>query len=173
MDAEEISAQAHRLGRDGFIARNPHLFLVLRANLASAPLPFATASVHLSASDRQQLVSGKSEATKRCALEIVPVIKAENNPYLYRISVGRARNCDVVLRDESVSKLHAHFLADEQAGGRIHWSLVDLRSGNGTRVNGKRLNADQPQPVVSDDVLQFGSLHAELVDAGALYDLLA
>src|SRR5262245_48740931 len=36
------------------------------------------------------------------------VAKAPGNPYLDRISVGRARNCDIVVRDGSVSKLHAH-----------------------------------------------------------------
>ena len=40
---------------------------------------------------------------------VMPLTKAEGGAFAERISVGRALNCDVVIRDESVSKLHAYF----------------------------------------------------------------
>ena len=69
-------------------------------------------------------------------IEVLPVVKAPGNPYPDRVSVGRARNCDVVMRDPSVSKLHAHF----RIGGP-KLELVDIDSQNGTRVNGRAAGA--------------------------------
>ncbi|HTU58032.1 MAG TPA: hypothetical protein VMF89_06355, partial [Polyangiales bacterium] len=40
---------------------------------------------------------------------ILPLRKGEGRPFPERISVGRATNCDVVIRDASISKLHGHF----------------------------------------------------------------
>jgi predicted component of type VI protein secretion system len=47
--------------------------------------------------------------------------------------LGRSPECDIVLRDPSVSRRHAHF---EEVQGR--WSLVDDGSRNGISVNGQR-----------------------------------
>ncbi len=81
--------------------------------------------------------------------------------------MGRTRNCDVVLRHPSVSKLHAHFRRNEQ--GQL--VLVDNGSQNGTRVNGKVLSESEPQEVAVGDVIQFGRLTTSLLDAAALFDL--
>src|SRR5436305_3960976 len=53
------------------------------------------------------------------------------------VTIGRSRGCGVVLRDPSVSRGHA--LLSVQAG-RV--TLQDLRSSNGTYVNGKRLEGE-------------------------------
>ena len=85
-------------------------------------------------------VSLKRSAARRAPnVEVLAVVKAPGNPYPDRVSVGRARNCDVVMRDPSVSKLHAHF----RVGGP-KLELVDIDSQNGTRVNGRALAPHQP-----------------------------
>jgi hypothetical protein len=91
------------------------------------------------------------------------VKKAPGNPYPDRISVGRARNCDVAIRHPSVSKLHAHFRKSEHG-----LELEDLDSANGTRVNGVGLGAHQPEPVRAGDTIQFGRITCKLVDAAGL-----
>jgi hypothetical protein len=53
------------------------------------------------------------------------------------VTLGRSRGCGVVLRDPSVSRGHA-LLSVRQ--GRV--TLQDLRSSNGTYVNGKRLEKE-------------------------------
>jgi len=53
------------------------------------------------------------------------------------VTLGRSRGCGVVLRDPSVSRGHA-LLSVRQ--GRV--TLQDLRSSNGTYVNGKRLDKE-------------------------------
>ena len=109
-------------------------------------------------------------ATKNSAppreVEIFACVKAPGNPYLDRISIGRAPNCDIVLRDASVSKLHAHIAS---VGGGAY-AITDNRSHNGTLVNGSRL-IDQPQTLRFGDSLQIGTVVAKFVDAGLLYDL--
>ena len=49
------------------------------------------------------------------------------------ITIGRARTCDVVVDDASVSKLHATITHDRD---RDQYTLADEGSRNGTRVDG-------------------------------------
>jgi hypothetical protein len=101
-------------------------------------------------------------------IEIIPIVKAEGNPYPERISVGRARNCDIVFRDASISKLHAHFRV---LGGDVtRLEVVDHGSHNGTRVNGQRIAPSTPTPVQSGTAIVFGRLSTKILDAGALHD---
>jgi adenylate cyclase len=52
-----------------------------------------------------------------------------------RVVVGRSSQCDLTLRDESVSRHHAEFIE-----GPAGWLLRDLESRNGIEVNGKRVS---------------------------------
>jgi hypothetical protein len=75
--------------------------------------------------------------------------KSDRNPWLGRISVGRAANNDVVIRHSSVSKLHAHFTSDarlSQAGDApMSVRITDVGSRNGTYLNGQALSPDEPR----------------------------
>jgi hypothetical protein len=85
-----------------------------------------------------------------------------------RVSVGRARNSDVVLRDASVSKFHAWFARDEDN----HYFLADAHSRNGTFKNDVQLAEGEPVRVTSGDLLRFGTVEATFCDAATLYDAL-
>jgi hypothetical protein len=67
-----------------------------------------------------------------------------------RILVGRAPGCSFVLTDLTVSRFHAEICAD--ASG---WTINDLGSMNGTRVNGWRLTG--PGRVRPGDQVGFGN----------------
>ncbi|HWE28191.1 MAG TPA: FHA domain-containing protein [Polyangia bacterium] len=160
MDADTLAELAQSSTRDEFAAKLPHLFLVLEQALADEDVGFATQVV--------DPVSFKRTMARRAPnIEVLPVVKAPAHPYPDRVSVGRARNCDIVMRDPSVSKLHAHF----RVGGPTV-DLVDIDSQNGTRVNGRALAPHQPVQVANGDIVLFGSVACKLVDAAALYDLL-
>jgi FHA domain len=161
VDTDTLADLAHATTREEFAAKLPHSFLVLDVGLfEQEQVGFSTQVV--------DPASLKRAASKRShGLEVLPVIKAAGNPYPDRVSVGRARNCDVVMRDPSISKLHAHF----RIGGP-KLELVDIDSQNGTRVNGRPLAPHQAAQVSNGDILLFGSVSAKLVDATALYDLL-
>lgn len=65
------------------------------------------------------------------------------------LRIGRLPDNDVVLDDMLVSRRHAELRRTGYA-----WQLVDLDSGNGTFVNGRRINSS---PVTPHDVIGVGS----------------
>jgi hypothetical protein len=99
---------------------------------------------------------------------VLAVVKAQGNPYPDRVAVGRAGNCDIVLRDVSVSKLHAHL----RVLGPGEATVTDAGSVNGTLVNGKRLAAGTAQPLRVGDTVAFGGIVTQFLDPRTLYELL-
>jgi hypothetical protein len=159
-ESRDILELARELPRDRFVRAVTSLLLVVSDNgTDSQPIAFRTVAAS-PAAYRKQPPAGP-------AAEVFEVVKAPGNPYPDQISVGRTRNCDIVLRNPSVSKLHAHFRKDEQ--GRA--VLVDNGSHNGTRVNGRLLTESEPQLVTIGDVIQFGRMTTTLLDAARLFDL--
>jgi pSer/pThr/pTyr-binding forkhead associated (FHA) protein len=152
VDTKGFLTQIRASAREKFVENMPHPFLLITQRPEEVEMAFET----LPAQKR----------TTRSHVEILEIKKAPTNPYPDRISIGRARNCDVVLKDPSVSKLHAHFLI-RRAGSE----LVDLGSQNGTCVNGAPLDRDRAHSLRFGDVLLFGNLAAKFVDAALLYDL--
>lgn len=67
------------------------------------------------------------------------------------ILIGRSSSCDVVLDDRRVSRQHARI---ETTGEQVR--LVDLGSGNGTLVNGRKVRSEL---LMTGDVLQIGRTH--------------
>lgn len=65
-------------------------------------------------------------------------------------TLGRSRECDVVVSDANVSRQHAE-LRRTAAG----WQLYDLGSTNGTRVNGRQV--DGSEPLRSGDEIELGA----------------
>jgi hypothetical protein len=101
----------------------------------------------------------------------VPLRKRSDADALYmeRISVGRARNKDIVLRHQSVSKFHGWFEVDE--GGAFY--LTDAGSKNSTRLNGNALAPRERTEVDAGDSIRFGSVEAVLASAETLWSALS
>lgn len=156
---DELAALARELSRAQFEARFPHLFLLLHEDGGAGPVQFETAV---------QETPKRVQATLAGALRVFAVTKAPGNPYRERVSIGRARNCDVVLRFPSVSKLHAHVQRGE--GGA--WVLTDEGSQNGTAIGRATLASGKATPVRSGDAIRLGSVEARVSDAGDLHDTL-
>ncbi len=76
--------------------------------------------------------------------------------------IGRGDDCDIVLADKSVSKLHAEF-AFEHGG----WFVRDLGSSNGVLVNGERIENVELQ---TGDRVQLGRMHFDFSIAGESID---
>jgi predicted component of type VI protein secretion system len=58
-----------------------------------------------------------------------------------RAVIGRSRDCDVVVSDPNVSRRHA-----EVRHGEDGWSVIDLDSTNGVKVNGRRVDQAPLRP---------------------------
>ncbi|HET8931846.1 MAG TPA: FHA domain-containing protein [Polyangiales bacterium] len=158
MSTRELIELARSLPREEFIAKVPARFLVLgtgNGNDNDQPLGFST-----------QVFKAPSLAPlAQQELVVLPIVKAANNPYPDRVSVGRARNCDIVIRDAGISKLHALVRIDADA-----FSVVDVGSQNGTFVNGKRLLDNEAAPLTCNDRIIFGTVAAQFMDGGGVHD---
>jgi hypothetical protein len=85
-----------------------------------------------------------------------------------RISVGRARNKDIVLRHGSVSKFHGWFQMAEAHG----LCFMDVGSKNGTRLNGKPIERRALVPLHPGDRLQVGRIESTVCTADVLWTAL-
>jgi hypothetical protein len=66
------------------------------------------------------------------------------------VTIGRSRQCDVVLNDPNVSRQHAEI---RPRGGT--WVLSDLGSTNGSLLNGRRI--ESPEQVKAGDEIEIGT----------------
>ncbi len=66
------------------------------------------------------------------------------------VTLGRSRQCDVMLDDPNVSRTHAEI---RPRGGS--WVLSDLGSTNGSRLNGRRV--EQPEVLKPGDEIEIGT----------------
>ena len=68
-----------------------------------------------------------------------------------RVCVGRQATCGVVIQDPNVSREHAQLRR-----GQSGWTVLDLGSTNGTRLNGCGVSGEQL--LASGDEISFGSV---------------
>ena len=66
------------------------------------------------------------------------------------VTLGRSRQCDIVVDDSNVSRRHAEL---RPRGGS--WVLSDLGSTNGSRVNGRMVSG--PTVVKPGDEIELGT----------------
>lgn len=142
--AKDLAQELARRGEDGFRKKYPHPFLVLRYSPPDDPeeVELQTVETQLSDFNRQD--------SRKPVMKVVPLIKSNRNAFKSKITLGRARNNDVILRAGKVSKVHAAFVA-----GAERWQLLDMGSVNGTVVNGERLDKNRPVDLQSGDILSF------------------
>ncbi|HET6583254.1 MAG TPA: FHA domain-containing protein [Nannocystaceae bacterium] len=164
LEVEPLWQLAARMGRPTFVTRHMGWYLLKHPGPISVvpegPLGWNTISVSIDEEDGGDPFPGE--------WRLLEVKKRPGNPFPDRIGVGRAQNCDVVLRLPFVSKLHAHFLDGVGAGLRI----CDLRSANGTSLNGRPLDPGEAADTTSGDWIGFGPLRLQLLDASDLFDTL-
>ncbi|HEX9117513.1 MAG TPA: FHA domain-containing protein [Anaerolineae bacterium] len=77
------------------------------------------------------------------------------------ITIGRSPDCDIVLDDRQVSRLHARIAWHDD-----HYEIEDLNSKNGTHLNGRDVTGTQP--LHDGDEIQVAlRFKLAFVDAGA------
>jgi hypothetical protein len=81
---------------------------------------------------------------------------SERIPLLAVSTVGRGEENDIVLRDSFLSSTHARLTWNGRG-----WTIEDLNSSNGTRVNEKPVR--KPMAVKEGDTIEFGRVRAKLV----------
>ena len=160
-DVTDYARKARALTAEAFRQVHPHHFLFKHAKhvrdtgQSEQDIDYATRTLSLNYDPMPGLA------------QLVEVKKNPDNPFPDRITIGRATNCDVVIRLAFVSKVHAHLIMD---GAKL--SLRDNKASNFTFHNHRRLEPGSSRSVQLGDILSFGALDLELVDAARLYDIL-
>jgi hypothetical protein len=75
-----------------------------------------------------------------------------------RLSVGRTKENDLWLDDESVSKVHAALVLNSEN----QLMIADTGSTNGTFINNQRIAYGKATPIKSGDKLKFGTVEVAL-----------
>ena len=166
---DALRARCRAASAGAFAAEHPYLWLV--RELRAAPggdVSFATAFVPEGA-----LRPGGEGLLQRVAqapadFGFFPLRKTDKNPWKDKLLVGRATNNDVVVRDASVSKVHARITQREGA-----WTLSDARSTNGTWVDGVQLPAGGAAPLRAGGTVKLGGVSCSVLDSEAVHRALA
>lgn len=107
---------------------------------------------------------------------LAKIEKSSRADWVRWVTLGRARNNDIVLRHSSISKLHAQIHVDPNAPGACRdapaYFIIDANSANGTQVNGKPQHRGEPTPLSPGDEVVLGDLMCTFLDAGGLYERL-
>lgn len=155
---------ARALTVEDFVARLPEPVLVVMSELVPEE-----ASGEDDTQVGDEVVAGRPGATRAdvpTQFEVLAVRKKRTSGEKDRITLGRERSCDIVVRTPGVSKLHACFLP----GPALR--LLDLGSQNGTFLDGKPVSAAAPVEVRPGAHIVFGDLATRLVSSRELYGLL-
>ncbi|MET0341411.1 MAG: FHA domain-containing protein [Polyangiales bacterium] len=99
----------------------------------------------------------------RLPCHIVPIHKRTDRSFLQHVSVGRARNHDIVLRHRSVSKFHAWF----EVGDDHRLMVRDSDSRNHTFIDGQKV--DKRAEVKPGQAVRFGSVETRVCTAESLW----
>ena len=162
----ELVTERQTLSSDAFLQRhpNPVLVLVVGDDAEEKWRAFRTTLV-----TSQALARVRTDLPALlAAYTIVEVTKSTDSPWRHRISLGRARNNDKLIKDRSISKLHAQFTFNEEGEVR----LGDCGSRNGTRVNGRRLAPEESLALAAGDEIRIGRIDAVYYTPGAFFDFL-
>lgn len=157
--------------RTDFIALHPYSFLV-SASAGVGSIPNQPMSV-VRPTEFRTVTHKEYNATKAetPGLElplILPLRKGEGRPFPERISLGRATNCDLVIRDASVSKLHGHFRDVSMTNALF----TDAKSSNGTRLDGTLIQPGAATEINTNTLLTFGRVQLVFMSPGDVYDWL-
>ena len=144
LSVDFLVEQLEKRGEEGFRRKYPHSFLVLRFSPPDDTEEADLQTVETKLSEFNQ------EEKRKPIVKIVALEKSDRNAFKSKITVGRAKNNDVIIRAAKVSKIHAEFVMDKD-----DWQLMDMGSVNGTMVNGQRLEKSQSVKLGSGDMISF------------------
>jgi hypothetical protein len=190
----ELIARARRLPQDAFVASLEDVpFLLVRISpsedrlfeglvahghsgkrLPATPTPLSFATRCSTGLIPRNPAGNLTHVTLQTILQsgkniAVPMRKREaGRAYSHRLSVGRATNNDIVLRDESISKFHAWFEYEDGAG----YHVMDARSKNATKVNGRALPPLEAELLSAGDTIELGNVRCIFCPPAMLWQAL-
>lgn len=158
----ELTEEFFKLGAKVFQKKYPHPFLVSSEKLPQFRDFISHHTMDVVGGDSARLAQagpGLTGGHEDAPQERVAyaVLKSDRNVYSSKITIGRARNNDIVIRSPEISKLHAALVVVAKDA----WQIVDMGSTNGTKLNGDKLPANRPVSVENGDVISLGRISFE------------
>jgi len=89
------------------------------------------------------LVESPGTSQEAQPLYVLPLAKSNRNVFTSKVTIGRAKNNDVIIRSSKISKLHAAVAVAERFDD---YKLADMGSANGTYINDQRLTPKEASP---------------------------
>jgi pSer/pThr/pTyr-binding forkhead associated (FHA) protein len=89
---------------------------------------------------REAAPAAAESPSRRAQVATRAVVTLDDRRYVLdaeRSTIGRSRDADCVLRDPNVSRHHAELRRSPQG----EWTIADLGSTNGVKVNGRRVGS--------------------------------
>lgn len=171
MDPADHYLRLVKLGEEAFVTSvAPAALVRVRGDLAAAGSSSDEISRDLALDgDTETHVGREVGGRPQRRLEIYPLVKKAGAPFPDMITVGRTPNNDVVLRDVTISRLHAFF---RTRGGA--WFVADGGSKNGTFVDGARLTPPRKERAIgAGQGVKIGDLQLAFYTAPELYKMLS
>jgi len=100
---------------------------------------------------------------------VTPLRKRAGDLASERLTVGRSRQADIILRHRSVSKGHAWMEFDES---ELYY-VCDTDSTNNTQLNGRVLDSEVLERFGPGDRIRFGEVETVVCAAAVLWDAVA
>jgi hypothetical protein len=167
---QELRALCRRGTRRQFEQEHPCLWLVRELAAASAPPEASFSTTLVTAAQLRAAMGGLARRIGAApqGFLFLPLRKSERNPWQDRVLIGRASNNDVVLRDASVSKVHARAMVE--GGG---WAIADAKSTNGTWVDGEQRAPGKAVALRSQAVVKLGGVTCTVFTSAEVFDALS
>jgi FHA domain len=162
--AEDAFNLAAQLPRNMFVAQFPEPILVVDGAFSAT----GSSKAKVPSSLFWETTKVGKQTPKRVKMPMASVVRKVRPNYPRMITVGRTPHNDVVIPDNTVSKLHAFFrhLGDGQA-----LALSDNGSRNGTFINEQRLTPHGAMVVVPLGArIRFADVSLTLITSGDLWD---
>ena len=102
----------------------------------------------------------QARSVEPLVFEVCPRMRAGSA----EVTVGRSPECDIVLSEPTVSRMHARFRQEPHTGV---WSVTDLESHNGTFQEGVLIVPGRPAPLFRRASLRLGGVEVFFLQACA------
>ncbi len=150
---------ASRKTEEDFIASFNHPFLVLVSETSTIPEDevdqeyFTTVGETIGLEDLQAISEGRMLDPEA---KVFAVVKRPGiNPYTEMITVGRADNCDIIIRSADISKFHFYLVSSPMDPGQ--YRIGDGGSKNGTKVGNNSIAPRKTERIESGDSIFLGT----------------
>jgi hypothetical protein len=142
------------VGREHFLNEFAHPWLV-RAGVTSE-IPRSVVSSFDPTTDTLPASQARLNMFVAPSASVWPVARAAGRSG-NRVMLGRDVDNDIAITNPAVSKVHACFIV-----GSDEVLLMDTGSKNGTEIDGRKLEPEQPVPLRDNHAVRFGGIVSSL-----------